>query len=192
MASLLSLNKSYVKSGTLPYAPFGGDSGGNQLTNGVTHSGADGSYESYWVFYYGGTNPITVIDLGAQYALNHVRFFYMTYAAAAVSSPSQVVISGSNDNVNFTTLGTFNQSGNWNTADNKWAGAWSNDLSVSGTYQYIKFSFTISGNGTTISELDVWGDPASNIKTINGLAKSSIKTINGLAIANVKTFNGLA
>jgi hypothetical protein len=34
--------------------------------------------------------------------------------------------------------------------------------------------------------------PATNIKTINGLAKASIKTINGLAIASVKTYNGLA
>lgn len=33
---------------------------------------------------------------------------------------------------------------------------------------------------------------ASNIKTINGLAKASVKTVNGLAIANVKTWNGLA
>ena len=33
---------------------------------------------------------------------------------------------------------------------------------------------------------------ASEIKTINGLAKASVKTVNGLAIASVKTVNGLA
>jgi hypothetical protein len=37
----------------------------------------------------------------------------------------------------------------------------------------------------------VYGNPATSIKTINGLAKASVKTFNGLAIDSVKTINGL-
>ena len=56
-------------------------------------------------------------------------------------------------------------------------------------------TWTKSGTGDwgiIVCVIEPYSAPASNIKSINGLAKASIKSINGLAIASVKSFNGLS
>lgn len=90
-----------------------------------------------------------------------------------------------------------------------YSGSWHNLGSTNIYGQYIEFKIgstqTVTGiqiyfytsvdappdEVGEIYDVAFWEEPASNIKTINGLAKASVKTFNGLAIASVKSINGL-
>jgi hypothetical protein len=59
---------------------------------------------------------------------------------------------------------------------------------------YVMSRNTVVGNGQAHIDYVYVGTSllsATNIKTINGLAKASVKTVDGLAIASVKSVNGL-
>lgn len=184
MSSLLSQGKSYTQQGDAPYFA---DTGGIMLTDGST------AFDAWKVGWYPSSAlPKIRIDLGALYDLDYVRFFDYVWTPAGVYAPGQLVIKGSEDEVSWDTLGTFVKSTDWSEANNYPTGAWSNNLNVSGIYRYVQFEFTVQTESLSINELEVYGDPASNIKTINGLVKASVKTINGLAIASVKNINGLS
>jgi len=77
-------------------------------------------------------------------------------------------------------------------------GAWSSEFKVEhgNTYSSIarvKFNNPGWNTGGTFYWDFISPDYSSTeIKSVNGLAKSSIKSINGLAIASIKNFNGLA
>jgi hypothetical protein len=47
-------------------------------------------------------------------------------------------------------------------------------------------------NSGTGAELETLVEAASNVKSVNGLARASVKSVKGLAIASVKSINGLA
>ena len=142
-------------------------------------------------------------DLGTVYNLDYVRFGYAVWSAAHIYSPSTVIIQGSTDNfsASIVNLGTFVRTTDWssaNTSVSPITSRWSNNLSVSGnSYRYARFKIyyndpAASDTAHAFQEFEVYGNPSSALKTINGLAKASVSKVNSLAIASVKTFNGLA
>lgn len=142
------------------------------------------------------------IDLGSQWDVAYVRFAYSAWSAAHVYSPSTIIIQGSNDGFvsDINDLGTFVRTTDWSSADTTVSpitARWSNNLAVSGIYQQFRWKCywndpAVWDTCYCFQELEIYGDPVSNIKTINGLAKASVKLVNGLAIASVKNIKGLA
>lgn len=68
------------------------------------------------------------------------------------------------------------------------------------THSEYRLSGTTSETAPfTMNNSNLWTEwamafigPATNIKTVNGLAKASVKTVNGVAIASVKTINSVS
>ena len=83
--------------------------------------------------------------------LEYVRYHYRSDTGLGLSAPANLIIYGSNNNIDFDNLG--NQSQQTNT----YGSYWSNNLSISGNYRYIKFAFTRDGEFTFFSELEVYG-----------------------------------
>ena len=153
MSSLISLSKTYTLS-VAPYASWD-DTGGVMLTDGILPSDAS----NYRVGWYPNTTVDVIVNLGTQFELDYVRFNFMVYAAAGTYAPASVVIYGSNNGTDWSSaLGTFVKTTDWSEADNKWTGAWSNNLDVAGTYQYVKFAFVGISNQMTIKEVEIYGD----------------------------------
>ncbi len=69
--------------------------------------------------------------------------------------------------------------GRFNSTDTTFGASFNVDGTDSGTKYSFYATYTAGSAGPT------------NLKTVNGLAKSSVKTVNGLAIASVKTMDGL-
>lgn len=149
--ALLSQGKTYSKS-VAANASYP-DTNGTELTDGAVSSvytnygGAEGSlYEG---------NVAVTIDLGIKYQLSSVKFNFITWAGGLSPAPSSLTIYGSDDNTNFYSIQSFNQSGNWATTDQ--SVLWSNDLSVVGACRYVRFSFVRGNTYVALSELQVYG-----------------------------------
>ena len=143
-SSLVSGSKTY----TLSPAPGYSDSG-YKLTN--TTTGAawnDGNWVGWEM-----ANPSIVVDLETGYDLDYVRFHY-NYSGPGpeIYAPNSLIVSGSNNNVDWTQIGSFVKTTDWNNA----ATGWSNNLNVSGSYRYIKFAFTYQTYWLFLSELEVY------------------------------------
>lgn len=148
--ALISLNKKYIVSNAAnPSYP---DTAGLEMTDGNIATGdlADEKFAGW-----NDVNPSFTIDLGKKVSLEYVRFHYRVQTAPGISYPESLVISGSHNGTDFTTLGTFNQSGNWATTDN--SNLWSNNLITTGNYKYIRFAFTRTAQFLFFSELEVYG-----------------------------------
>lgn len=161
--ALQSAGKTYTK--TAPNASYP-DTGNAEMTNGVvsTRSGTSGEWltdAAYFTGWY--ASPVADffvrIDLTTAYALDYVRFNYGNWFAAGIKHPSTLVVSGSNDDSSYTTLGTFVQTTDWNSADG--AVQWSNNLTVAGTYRYVKFVFTPILEWVFLDEIEVYGSAAA-------------------------------
>lgn len=152
--------KTYTK--TDPHASYP-DTGGTELTDGTL---ATGNYtDAAWVGWRN-TNPTIRIDLSSAKILSYVRFHYRDSGVEQINAPASVVVAGSNDDSSYTDLGTFVKTTNWSTSDGN---RWSDNLSVSGTYRYIRFTFTRDGADiyTFFSELEVYGsEPVTFIPKI--------------------------
>ena len=195
MATNKALNKSYTYATSAPYDADGyRDEGGIMLTDGLVPSVVN----NYSVYIYPmNTTVVVTIDLLANKVLSYFRINYMVYQAPRVYAPSSIDVYGKVDGGStFNFLGTFAQDGNWTATDNYWTGAWTNNLTISGTYRYIQLNINRDSQPKeiTLKEIEIYADDvsSSSIKTVNGLAKASIKIVNALAIASVKTINGLA
>lgn len=98
-----------------------------------------------------------IIDLAKPIILDYVTISYEVWTAAGVYAPSSMIVYGSSSGSTWTgALWSGAQSGNWS-PDN--GGQTSNNLSVSGnTYQYVKYSVSVSATWCFMSEFSVYGD----------------------------------
>jgi hypothetical protein len=154
MTELLSLNKTYTK--TAPNDGLRTDPDGILLTNGAI---GDSDFEdaTKWVGWQN-TNVTIRIDLAIAPYLASVRFHFLANNGEDIYAPSQVVVSGSNDDSSYTTLGTFVKITDWSNTDGFIN--WSNSLAISGLYRYVKFVFTYQVKRLLISEIEIYGTPA--------------------------------
>ena len=154
MSTNVALNKSNTRVNS--YAPY--DSA-TKATDGVlaTVQPLD-TVNSLW--FYQTAHSVT-IDLGTNYVLSYVRWYYEVWLPASVPCEVQVVIRGSTDNLTFTPLGTFNQITDWNNANGLW---WTNNLAVAGTYRWVMFDYVTNGGGNVCatSEFEVYGTSLYN------------------------------
>ena len=182
MATLKSSGCHYVSVANGTTTPVGVWSyrGDYSLTDGVVDYG-DSNWT--WIQYRDYLAPNTnwmgvILDLGQTITLSYARFAYHAYSAADVFAHSQVVISGSLDNVTYNTLGTFNSGTDWSTDQtpiNPMVARWTNSLSISGTYRYIYFNSYFNtpsawDTAHSFSEIEVYGDSAI-IPTTNYLSR---------------------
>jgi len=175
----LSLGKTYTL--TTPHTSFP-DTGGIEMTDGIIGTTTP---DAKWTGWTSGS-PTARIDLGTAYALGHVRFHYLIDEVNTVYAPNQVVISGSNDDSAYTTLGTFVKTTGWTDGGGR-AVYWSNNLAVTGSYRYVKFVFTPQTNWLFLSELEVYGIATSSnyegvftnayVQILRGTGKGQIRKI---------------
>jgi len=146
--ALVSNGKTYTL--TAPHASYP-DTGGVELTD-----GAVGPLDplTAWVGW-SSVSPTARIDLGAAYNLGYVRFHYYIWEVNGLYSPNQLIVYGSNNDVDYANLGTFVKVTNW-TDGGAQAVYWSNNLVVTGSYRYIKFAFTYQTAWIFLSELQVY------------------------------------
>lgn len=161
-AGVVSQGMSYTK--TAPNALYP-DTGDAEMTNGTV---ATGDYsDANWTGWAAPADPNVVIDLGASYVLASVRFHFYSAGEFLIGGPLTLKVYGSNNGVDFTSIGSFSvAAGNWPSGDYR---GWSNTLSVSGTYRYIRFNFTHTSNWIFLSEIQV------NADSIKVYSESSIK-----------------
>jgi hypothetical protein len=97
-----------------------------------------------------------VVDLSGVYSLEYVRFFYEVWLPATVPAPPSVTIHGSLNNTDWTSLGSGAKTTNWSDANGV---HWSNNLAVSGSYRYVKYTFGNPGGGAVcaLAEVEVYG-----------------------------------
>lgn len=149
--SLLSSGKTYTRTNVYAY-----DSA-TKLTDGVQPTGSpilDNSKEIWW---YQNSWDV-VVDLGKLASLSSVRFHFEVWLPAAVPAPISVTIYGSTDGSSWSAaLVTGARGTDWVATNGV---AWSNALSVSGDYRYVKFSFGNPGSGNVcaLSEVEVNGE----------------------------------
>lgn len=160
--AVISQGKSYTK--TAPNALYP-DSGDAELTNGTV---ATGDYsDANWTGWAAPVDPNVVIDLGASHVLASVRFHFYSAGVYLIGGPSTLEVYGSNNGVDFTSIGSFSiAAGNWPSGNYL---GWSNTLSVSGTYRYIRFNFTHTSKWIFLSEIQI------NADGIKVYSESSIK-----------------
>ena len=146
----LSRNKSY----TLSTQPYWWSGGYTLLTNGDYTPDFDHWYE----FWYTDVSEDMIVDLGSSKSLSNVRFLNAIHHRAGMHAPTALTVSGSLNNSDWTPLGTFSlANGDWtDTYAYDPAMSWSNNLTVSGSYRYIKFSFTLPGGGTSFKQIEVY------------------------------------
>jgi len=146
--ALVSGGKPYTS--TAPHASYP-DTGGVELTD-----GAVGTLDPLtpWVGW-SAVSPTIRIDLGAAYPLEYVRFHFYIWEVNSLYAPNQVIVYGSNNDVDYTNLGTFVKTTHW-TNGGAQAVYWSNNLTVAGSYRYVKFAFTYQTNWIFLSELQVY------------------------------------
>lgn len=139
------------------------DTGTTELTDG--NVGGISYADAKWVGWLN-NNPTTVIDLGSSKNLLYFSFHYLAATNVGVGAPSQVVVDGSNDNVNFSNIGTYLASGNWLTTPSTNNPYWSNDINFTGLYRYVKFTFSRTNSFTFLSELRIYSsDPIPSEET---------------------------
>lgn len=151
MSSLKSSGAAYT------YTTATYDGGAGWMTDG-NYGYVDGYFRS---LYYKATVAtfFVRVNLGAQKVLDYVRFAMQVHVAGSILAPTQVVITGSNNDVDYDTLGTFVQTTDWSTAQTYPAGGrMSDNLTVAGTYQYVKFLWTTADEATSINEVEIYGD----------------------------------
>ena len=153
---LVSLDKPY----SYIVAPNGGasypDTGGIELTDGVV---SETWYDSSWVGWLYIDGSFT-IDLETETDLDYSRFYFLRDTGGGVQPPLSVTISGSNNDLDFTSLGTFSSAnGDWSqvTAQDAWTG----NLDIAGSYRYIKYEMTWNTTPPSawlfISEVEIYG-----------------------------------
>ncbi|MFH2027810.1 MAG: LamG-like jellyroll fold domain-containing protein, partial [Nanoarchaeota archaeon] len=151
--NIVSQHKNYTKN----YSPYGGiypDTGNAELTDGSLDTTEYTDPE--WVGWYDSQTPVVItVDLEDNYNLDYVRFHYLIQEVFGIYDPTDLVVNGSTDNSTWTNLGTFAAGTDWNNTDAN--SYWSNNLSVSGTYRYIQFTFTKDGaNWLFLDEIEVY------------------------------------
>jgi hypothetical protein len=161
MSSLISSGKTYTYQVAASSNANYQDTGGTELTDGVTDNGS-GLYGNHNVGWQNVNGQFTV-DLGDEYSLDYVKFF-LASDAGGVQGGASLVVSGSTNGTDFTSLDTFS------TADGDWSNAsgirWSNDLDVSGTYRYVRFTITRVGEWTFWREVEIYGDSGAVARRI--------------------------
>lgn len=160
--AVVSQGKTYTK--TAPNALYP-DNGDAELTNGTV---ATGDYsDANWTAWATPDDPNVVIDLGVSSVLASVRFHFYSAGVYLIGGPSTLEVYGSNNGVDFTSIGSFSGIGGFWTTGNYLG--WSGTLSVAGTYRYIRFNFTHTSNWIFLSEIQV------NADRIKVYSESSIK-----------------
>ncbi len=158
-------NMAYLQTYTKSVAPTSyPDTGDSELTDGIL--GTDAYTNSAWVGWYLTTTVAMTIDLGSSQSLDHVRFHYLVDNASGIYHPTQMVVTGSNNDVDYDSLGTFTTS-DWYSGSTKDI-YWSDDLDVSGSYRYVKMNFTLYNGGNNwlfLDELQVLSSAGSTNKT---------------------------
>jgi hypothetical protein len=159
--AVVSQGKSYTK--TAPNALYP-DTGDAEMTNGTV---ATGDYsDANWTGWVAPDDPNVVIDLGVSSVLASVRFHYYSAGGYLIGGPSTLKVYGSNNGVDFTSIGSFSIGTYWPTGNHN---GWTGTMPVSGTYRYIRFNFTHTSNWIFLSEIQV------NADSIKVYSESSIK-----------------
>src|SRR3990172_10343865 len=168
--ALLTSGKTYsYTSGKEPSSAYFPDTGTVELTDGNVTGDTYGAENVGWLSngILGGNGLLEfTMDLEAEYSLSSVRFYIMSDGGGVVG-PETLVVSGSTNGTDFTQIGSFSVAGgDWDVS----AGTrWSNDLSVSGSYRYVRFymvGYQPDGgykNWSFIREAEVYGDTAASV-----------------------------
>jgi hypothetical protein len=129
------------------------DTNGIEATDGLM-GGLELANAKY--FAWNSQNPSVRIDLSESIDLSYVRFNFMNNNTPIIFAPNQLVVYGSNDDSNWNALGTFVKATDW-TNDAGPSNNWSNNLSVEGSYRYVKLSFSYQTGWIFLSEIEIYG-----------------------------------
>jgi len=155
-----SSGKSYTKD-PQPSSSYP-DDGDAELTDGLIDQATKG-YDVGWQ----NVDPTIRIDLEESKSIAKVKIRYAVNTGDGVYAPNSVTIYGSENDSDWTELGTKSD------FDSSGGNHWAEITGLSGSYRYVKFIFVRGGEWTMLSELEVYS------KTLGDLSNYQIKLLVG-------------